>query len=63
MASNSSRLIETISEELNLHMFQGRFRDEKITTDIACKLLAGFGDLKYKGYDENKNRVCKIWNR
>ena len=40
MASNSSRLIEKILEELNLHMFQGRFRDEKITTDIACKLSA-----------------------
>ena len=62
MASNSSRLIEKILEELNLHMFQGRFRDKKNNNRYCMQIVGtripGFGDLKYKGYDENKNRVC-----
>lgn len=40
MAAGSSRLIEKILDDLNLHLFHGRFRTEKITADIVCKLSA-----------------------
>ena len=46
-------MIEKILEDLNLHVFQRRFRAAKLTVDILCKLSAhvfpGFGDLiQYK---------------
>ena len=39
MAADSSRLIEKISQDF-INPFQGKFRAEKITTDIVCKLFA-----------------------
>lgn len=40
MAADSTGLIGKVLEDLNLHLFHDRFRAEKITTDIVCKLSA-----------------------
>ena len=40
MEADSTGLIGKVLEDLNLHLFHDRFRAEKITTDIVCKLSA-----------------------